>query len=57
MANRRMFSKDVLMTDDFLDLPPTTKVLYFFLNLEADDDGFVANPRTVMRFIGSTKTI
>lgn len=55
MANRRMFSKDVLMTDDFLDLPPTTKVLYFFLNLEADDDGFVANPRTVMRFIGSTK--
>ncbi len=50
-----MFSKDVLMTDDFLDLPPTTKVLYFFLNLEADDDGFVANPRTVMRFIGSTK--
>jgi phage replication protein len=55
LANRRMFSKDVLMTDDFLDLPPTTKVLYFFLNLEADDDGFVANPRTVMRFIGSTK--
>lgn len=50
-----MFSKDVLMTDDFLDLPPTTKVLYFFLNLEADDDGFVGNPRTVMRFIGSTK--
>ena len=55
MANRRMFSKDVLMIDDFLDLPPTTKVLYFFLNLEADDDGFVANPRTIMRFIGSTK--
>lgn len=43
------------MTDNFLDLPPTTKVLYFFLNLEADDDGFVGNPKTVMRLIGSTK--
>lgn len=55
MANRRMFSRDVVMTDDFLDLPPTTKVLYFFLNLEADDDGFVANPKTIMRLVGTTK--
>ncbi|MBM7636228.1 DnaD domain protein [Streptococcus saliviloxodontae] len=43
------------MTDDFIDLPPTTKVLYFFLILEADDDGFVGNPKTVMRLTGATK--
>lgn len=55
MATRRMISKEVIMTDDFLDLPPTTKVLYFFLNLEADDDGFVGNPKTVMRLTGATK--
>lgn len=55
MANRRMFSRDVVMTDDFLDLPPTTKALYFFLNLEADDDGFVGNPKTIMRLVGTTK--
>lgn len=55
MANRRMFSRDVVMTDDFLDLPPTTKALYFFLNLEADDDGFVGNPKTIMRLVGATK--
>ena len=50
-----MFSRDVVMTDDFLDLPPTTKALYFFLNLEADDDGFVGNPKTIMRLVGTTK--
>lgn len=55
MANRRMFSRNVVMTDDFLDLPPTTKALYFFLNLEADDDGFVGNPKTIMRLVGTTK--
>lgn len=55
VANRRMFSRDVVMTDDFLDLPPTTKALYFFLNLEADDDGFVGNPKTIMRLVGTTK--
>ena len=55
MANRRMFSRDVVMTDDFLDLPPTTKALYFFLNLEADDDGFVGNPKTIMRLVSTTK--
>lgn len=55
MATRRMISKEIVMTDDFLELPPTSKVLYFFLNLEADDDGFVGNPKTIMRLTGTTK--
>ena len=41
------------MTDEFLELPPTTQTLYFFLNLEADDDGFVGNPKTIMRLTGT----
>lgn len=49
-----MFSKLVVSSDKFLDLPATTKVLYFYLNLEADDDGFVGNTKAIMRFTAST---
>ena len=31
MANKRMFSVDVVETDAFLDLPPKTQALYFHL--------------------------
>lgn len=49
MANRRMFSKDVIDSDRFLDMPPTTQNLYFHLGMQADDDGFVASPKKVAR--------
>ena len=45
MANRRMFSKDVVETDKFLNMPLTSQALYFHLGMEADDDGFVASPK------------
>lgn len=48
-----MISRSVVMTDEFLELPPTAQTLYFFLNLEADDDGFVGNPKTIMRLTGT----
>ena len=44
MANKRMFSVDVVETDAFLDLPPKTQALYFHLGMRADDDGFVSSP-------------
>lgn len=53
MANKRMFSKQIVETDAFLDMPKTSQLLYFHLNMEADDDGFVASPKKVMRVIGS----
>ena len=47
-----MFSKTVIDSDAFLDLPHDSQLLYFHLSMRADDDGFVNNPRTVMRGLG-----
>lgn len=54
MANRRMFSLKVCDTDAFLEMPPSSQLLYFHLALRADDDGFIANPKRIMRMVGST---
>lgn len=52
MAKKRMFSMEVVDTDEFLDLSVNAQALYFHLGMHADDDGFVANPRRIMRVIG-----
>lgn len=54
MAERRMFANKVISSDDFLDMPATTQLLYFHLGMRADDDGFVGSPRAVMRMIGAS---
>lgn len=54
MAQRRMFSKKIIETDFFMDMPPTAKLLYFYLNMGADDDGFVSNPKTIKILSGAT---
>lgn len=51
MAERRMFSKKIIDTDVFLDLPATTQNLYFHLLLRADDDGFITSPKSILRAI------
>ena len=51
MANKRMFSKQITASDAFVDMPVSTQLLYFHLNMEADDDGFVSNPKRVMRML------
>ena len=53
MANKRMFSKQITTSDAFLDMPASSQLLYFHLNMEADDDGFVANPKRIMRMLSS----
>lgn len=53
MAQRRMTSLEVTSTDAFLDMPQSSQLLYFHLNSLADDDGFVANPRSIMRNCGA----
>lgn len=55
MANRRMFSLDVVDTDIFLDLPISSQALYFHLGMRADDDGFVSSPRRVTTMIGANQ--
>lgn len=51
MAQRRMFSLKVVDTDAFLDMPQSSQLLYFHLSMRADDDGFVSNPKKIMRMI------
>lgn len=54
MAVKRMFSSSVTETDNFLELPLKSQALYFHLGMQGDDDGFVANPRAIIRSIGCT---
>ena len=55
MAERRMFSKTIIDSDAFLDMPLSTQALYFHLSMRADDEGFVGNPKKVMRMIGASE--
>lgn len=55
MANRRMFSLDVVDTDVFLVLPISSQALYFHLGMRADDDGFVSSPKRVTSMIGANQ--
>lgn len=49
MAERRMFAKKITESDAFLDMPSSTQMLYFHLSMNADDDGFVNNPKKIQR--------
>lgn len=52
MAHRRMFSLSVVDTDRFLEMPSSTQALYFHLGMRADDDGFVAAPKSIAAICG-----
>lgn len=54
MASRRMYSKDFILTDTFIELEHSAKVLYFYLMANADDDGFFENARTISRLCDTT---
>lgn len=54
MAQKRMFTMKIVDSDAFLDMPLSTQCLYFHLNMRADDDGFVGNPKRIQRTIGAT---
>ena len=55
MAERRMISKKITDTDAFLDMPLSTQALYFHFIQNADDDGFVSSPNSIIRKIGANK--
>lgn len=54
MAEKRMFTMKIVDSDAFLDMPLSAQALYFHLNMRADDDGFVNNPKRIQRFIGAS---
>lgn len=53
MAQRRMFSLQIVDTDAFMDMPLSAQALYFHLGMRADDDGFVSNARRVQKLVGA----
>ena len=55
MAERRMFAKTIIDSDAFIDMPLSTQALYFHLSMRADDDGFINNPKKIIRMIGASE--
>lgn len=47
MAQRRMISRSIAEDDRFVDMQPISKLLYFYLVLNADDDGFVGSVKMI----------
>lgn len=52
MAQRRLFSPAIVGSDAFLEMPVSSRELYFQLGMYADDDGFI-NPKKIMRMVGA----
>ena len=55
MANRRMFEKSIITSDNFMTLSYTAQILYFHLIANADDDGFIGNIKGVLRMADKTE--
>ena len=55
MAEKRMFTNKIVESDDFLELPFSTRCLYYSLNMNADDDGFLNSPNKVIRIAGASE--
>ena len=53
MAEKRMFSKTIIDSDLFLDMSLSAQALYFHLSLRADDEGFINNPKKIIRMTGA----
>jgi hypothetical protein len=49
-----MFTMKIVDSDAFLEMPMSTQALYFHLNMRADDDGFINNPKKIARMIGAS---
>lgn len=55
MAERRMFAKTIIDSDAFLEMPISTRLLYYDLSMRADDDGFVNSPKKIMKIVGASQ--
>lgn len=55
MAKSRMFDLNIVDTDLFLEMPASSQNLYFHLGMRADDDGFIGNPKKIIRTVGANE--
>lgn len=54
MAEKRMFTKAIIDSDAFLEMPLSAQALYFHLNMRADDDGFINNPLRITKYVNAS---
>jgi hypothetical protein len=54
MAEKRMFTQKIIDSDAFLEMPLSAQALYFHLNMRADDDGFVNNPKRITKLVNAS---
>lgn len=54
--SKTMLDSKVIEQDKFLELKPITRDLYTHLLLSSDDEGFIANPKGVVRLIGAKES-
>lgn len=54
MAQKRMFSLQIVDSDAFLDMPVSSQLLYFHLAMRADDDGFVDSPKKIVKIANAS---
>ena len=50
-----MFARTIVESDAFLDMPLSAQSLYIHLGMNADDWGFVNNPRSIRRMCGASE--
>ena len=56
MAERRMFTAKIVESDDFTEMPFSAQCLYFHLNMNADDDGFLNNAQKIRKSIEASQS-
>ena len=52
--SKRLFNSEFLEKDIFIDLPIGAKILYVYLNLYADDEGFIGSTKKALVMSGAT---
>ena len=50
-----MFSMTIMDSDVFLDMPLTSQLLYVHLGMRADDEGFIGNPKRIIKMMGANE--
>ena len=57
MAKRRMFAKTIIESDAFGDMSKDAQILYIHLGINADDDGFLNNAKSITKGLGMKTTV
>lgn len=52
---KRMLDPKIVDTDLFLSMPVSARLLYYDLNVRADDDGFVDSPKKIMSLVKASE--